>query len=265
MKKNLLKTTTVVIAMLLLGLLTFACQKDTDNGGDNGNNGGGDGNGNNGGDDTEVITGYGTGPLTVTITKGISHTEWEPGQTGKVTFTRFPNSVAEFKTVREQIGEEPHGAVALLIMASEMYRRHNAVGETCMRLTSTKSYQPNTLSKLKQVYGNDAGYARPHQMAYFLKDATPENGYNPSKPYTIEVQVSKGVEYIYSNDYQTYVIKLEIFTNSKDDGLAGITVMQTKKPDESSEDGKYFLVHESSSVFMSGKAMAFGTTWNGLE
>lgn len=71
-------------------------------------------------------------PLEVTMTGEIDHEEHTPGQSGSVSFNRFPASVAEFMQVREQIGKEPQGAAALEVMAMEMYRRNRNVGLECL-------------------------------------------------------------------------------------------------------------------------------------
>ena len=52
-----------------------------------------------------------------------------------------------------------------------------------------------SLDRQKEQIGNDAYYARPYQIAEFLKGATPENRYNPSKSYTVEIEVSASIAY----------------------------------------------------------------------
>ena len=54
--------------------------------------------------------------IDVKIEGTIDHQKLVEGQKGSVTFNRFPATVQEFKEVREKIGKEPHGAVALQIM-----------------------------------------------------------------------------------------------------------------------------------------------------
>ena len=207
---------------------------------------------------------YGKGPLEVSLTGTISHTEHTPGQSGTVSFTRFPANVAEFKQVREQIGGEPHGAVALQIMAYEMFRRNRKIGEECIRLNSTTVNVTLPLSRLKELFGTEPNYAKPYQIAAFLKGATSENGYNPSKPYTVEVRVHNVNTYQYNNSYQATQLYLEIFTEGKDKGVETVEVLKTIKPGEPG-DGNYFIVEKCSGLYSSVKNISFSATFNGLE
>ena len=235
-----LRITTVILTM---GMLTF----------------GSCGNGND--DEKPIIP---SGPLEVTISGNISHTTHTPDQSGTVTLTRFPATVNEFKQVREQIGGEPHGAVALQIMAFEMYRRNKKIGEECIRLNSLSNTVTSSLARLNELFGKDANYARPYQMAAHLKGATPENGYNPTKPYTIEVKVNNGKPYQHSDIYQTEVLYLRVITNGRDSGTNGIDVLKTYDPNQSSE-GKYFIIFACSDLYSQVKAISFTTTFNGLD
>ena len=77
--------------------------------------------------------------IDVKIEGTIDHQKLVEGQKGSVTFNRFPATVQEFKEVREKIGKEPHGAVALQIMAYEMFRRNQRIGMECINLNSTNT------------------------------------------------------------------------------------------------------------------------------
>jgi D-methionine transport system substrate-binding protein len=213
---------------------------------------------------TKSFVTTGNAPIEVTISGRISHTTYLKGQSGTVTFSRFPATVNEFKQVRELIGDEPHGAVALQLMAYEMYRRNRSVGQECIILNNTNNNVTMALGRLKELFGNDANYARPYQIAAFLKGATPQNGYNPPQPYTVQVRVNGGRPYGYSNDYQTMVLHLVVLTQGKDSGMEPVSVLKTLKPDETSE-GKYFVVFSSSGVFSSVKAISFTSRFNGLK
>ena len=203
-------------------------------------------------------------PIEVTITGKINHTDYNSGQSAKISFNRFPVSVQEFKEVREQIGSEPHGAVALQVMAYEMYRHDKKAGEECIRLNNVLNNVLTPVGRLKELFGNDFSYARPYQIAALLKGATPENGYNPAKPYTVEVRVSKGNSYQYSNDYQSNVLYLEIITGGKDRGVDSISVLKTHKPNESS-NGQYFIVFSCPGFYSQVKGISFTATFNGLD
>ena len=202
--------------------------------------------------------------LEVAVTGTISHTTYTAGQSGTVTFNRFPASVEEFKKVCEKIGGEPHGAAALQLMAYEMYRRNRVTGEECIRLNNVTYNVMSATSRLTELFGNDAYYARPYQIAAFLKGATPENGYSPVKPYTVEVRVSAGVAYQYSNDFQNTVLYLEVLTQGKDKGSEQVAVLKTSKPGEPGE-GKYFIVFNSPGLYSQVKEVSFTNPFKGLD
>jgi hypothetical protein len=203
-------------------------------------------------------------PLEVSISGKISQTVYIAVQSGKVTFNRFPASVEEFVKVREQIGGEPHGAVALQVMAYEMFRRDRTVGEECIRLNSATVNVSTPLRRLGELFGSDENYRRPYQMAAFLKGATPQNGYSPSKPYTIEVRVSKGVKYQHSNDYQATAIYLELLTKGKDKGAEQVAVIKTLKPGEPGE-GNFFIVFGCAGMYSSVKNISFANPFKELD
>jgi D-methionine transport system substrate-binding protein len=203
-------------------------------------------------------------PIEVSIAGTIDHTTHTPGQSGSVTFSRFPASVDEFKAVREEIGGEPHGAVALQLMAYEMYRRDRRVGLECIKLNNTTNNITSATDRLNQLFGNDATYARPYQIAAFLKGATWENGYNPSKPYTVEVKVNDGRPYDNSSDYQAPVLYLEVLTKGKDHGSETLYVLKTAKPGQPGE-GKYFIVNNCPGVYAQVKEKSFSVEFNGLD
>lgn len=203
-------------------------------------------------------------PLEVNITGTISHTTHTVGQTGTVTFNRFPATVDEFMQVREKIGGQPHGAVALQLMAYEMYRRNHTIGEECIRLNNVTVNVTPAISRLWELFGKNAYYARPYQIAAFLKGASPANGYNPTKPYTIEVQVAAGVEYQYSSDYQSTMLYLEVLTQGKDRSSEQVAVLKTLKPGEPG-NGELFIVFNSPGLYSQVKEASFSNPFKGLD
>ncbi|MCI6154391.1 MAG: Ig-like domain-containing protein [Bacteroidales bacterium] len=204
-------------------------------------------------------------PIQVTMTGKIDHQVFTPGQGGKVSFDRFPVSVAEFIQVREQIGTEPQGAVALEVMAMEMYRRNRNIGLECLKLCNTSTNVNSCVGRLKELFGKDVNYARPYQMAAFLEGATPENGYNPTEPYTVSIQVRENRPYQDSGIFQTKVLAFWIECGgSKPGSKRGIEVLKTKKPNETSK-GKYFIVFNCPDLYFQVEPISFDATFNGLK
>jgi len=204
-----------------------------------------------------------TTQLEVSISGTISHTTHTAGQTGTITFNRFPASISEWKQVREQIGGEPHGAVALQLMASEMWRRSNKIGKPCVDLNNTTTNAGTTATRLVDIFTRSP--IRSYQIAAFLKGSSWENGYNPTKPYTIDVRVAAGRTYDNSTDYQATVIPLELMSNGHDSGYVPIAVLKTQRPNQPGENGKFFIVFESSSLFLRCREISFTNPFNELD
>ena len=205
-----------------------------------------------------------SGPLTVNVSGVISHTNHTPRQRATVTFSRFPANTAEFTKVQEQIGGEPHGAVVLQLMAYEMYRRNRTTGEACIRLNNATINVRISLDRLQELFSNDTYYARPYQIAAFLKGATPENGYSPTKPYTVEIEVSNAIAYEYSSDYQANVLTLRVLTQGKDKGAEEVAVLKTAKPGEPG-NGACFIVFNCPGLYSQVKQISFTSPFGGLD
>jgi hypothetical protein len=202
--------------------------------------------------------------ITVKITGTISHTTHTTGQSGTVEFNRFPATLDEFKAVREKIGTEPHGVVALELMAYEMYRRNKSIGTECITLVNTTTNVNTPISRLNELFGNDANYARPYQIASFLKGATPANGYNPTKPYTVEVKVNDARPYQETSIFQSTVLYLDVQTTGTDTGSRTVEVLTTAKPGEPGEN-KYYIVMNAPGLYSQCKEISFTNPWNGLD
>ncbi|MGM9869069.1 MAG: DUF6935 domain-containing protein [Sodaliphilus sp.] len=119
---------------------------------------------------------------------------YNPDATGVVTFTAFPNSYEEFADLYENfLGHSPQGTAALATMAMELYFRDVTVGEKCVDLICSKGCAPQmkrgVLDKVRAWQSHDS-YGQRYLPSAVLKGASPENGYQPQKPYTIEMKAS---------------------------------------------------------------------------
>ncbi|MDO4695495.1 MAG: hypothetical protein Q4A53_01965, partial [Porphyromonas sp.] len=188
----------------------------------------------------------------------INPTDFVSGQSGSVSFNRFPASVEEFRDVRNQIAKTPHGAAALNIMALEMYRRNPQIGQQCLEIMGTKDYihpQGSLMNKLK------GGHKKPYQYAAYLDGARYDNGYNPTKPYTIRVKVDEGRQYTKSNNGIPY-LNLYIINNGGDKPAR----VKLTKYDRNNMDknNQYFLTDESD-VFYNVRDIKFDQEFKGLD
>ena len=203
-------------------------------------------------------------PLVVNIAGAIDHTVFTKDQSGTVIFNRFPVSVGEFKKIQEQIGGEPHGAVALELMAAEMYRRNTKIGTECLTLCNTTVNVNIQTDRWKELFGKDINYARPYQIGAFLKGATPENNYTPSEPYTIEVKVNNGRPYQNITDYQSVELYLEVLTKGKDHGSETVYVVKPNPCNSYPDGSRFFLVNNCPGLYAQVKEI-YEPGWNKLK
>jgi hypothetical protein len=209
-----------------------------------------------GGKTTEATAG---GSVSDTNVGTINHDEYVAGTEASVTITGIPQSVDDFKALQQQIDGEPQGAVALEIIACEVYHQQcKSDGQDCLTLCNVKNNVNCQLQRLKDLFNEkDEYYARPYQMAAFMKGASADNGYNPSKPYTIEVNVDKNAPYEMSDEYGAKLINLQVVSHGHDAGSQRVTVVKPNGSD-------YFMVCNCPGIYSQVKKIAPGQTFNGL-
>ena len=199
--------------------------------------------------------------LVVSVNGDISVGNFETGTVGTVTFSRFPVTVNEWKRVREQIGETMMGAVTLQIMAGELYMRDAAAGEECVRLNCIKTEATSFIGHAKDRKGD-----RPYQFASLLKGSSPANGYNPTKPYTIEFEVRTiGSPITHSTYYEADVYTFFVAMSGRSTEFQYISVLKTPRPDEAGERGKYYIMNSTSNITMQCQQKTFTVDYNGLD
>lgn len=173
---------------------------------------------------------------------GISHTVWEPNKTVNVNFANFPATLDEWKQMQKQLGGEPQGAVALQVMAFELYRNNRTDGEQALRLNNTSTNYNSTVERLREIMGKDQYYARPYIAWALLQGATPENGYYVRPPYTIKMKVDPNKKYQESQLLHGTVIYLLIDSQGWDTNWRGVEVV---KP----EGSDYFVVSNCPAMY----------------
>jgi hypothetical protein len=115
---------------------------------------------------------------------------------GRVTFAQVPADYQEFETLyREFLGKTPHGTLAMMPMAMELFARDEKLGEACIRLICLPSDVSSVVSTLKTRYSeSDQAPGGSNMLRYLpaasLVGATPDNGYLPDEPYTLEMFAS---------------------------------------------------------------------------
>lgn len=189
-----------------------------------------------------------TTPIETSISGSIDPKEWTPGEEATVSISHFPNTLAEFENLQEQIGDTPQGAVMLQLAAFELYNRDTKAGEEAIKLCNTEINVPSVMRIIPDKFGktkyNDQH--TPFLVATYLDGATPENGYNPTKPYTIQVRSSKVHKYERSEILKGYVLSLEVYSSGYDTHWRGCEVIKQK-------GNPYFVVNNSPAMYMGCK------------
>ena len=106
----------------------------------------------------------------------------------KVSIEKIPATLEEFQALQAELGTTPEGCIMLQLAAMEMYRRDRNVGLECLRLNNTDTNLSSVQRRLNELFRENDSYARPYLVAACFKGATPANGYNPTKPFTIELR-----------------------------------------------------------------------------
>lgn len=183
----------------------------------------------------------------------INPNTWTPGEEASVTFSAIPTTVSGFEKLRSQIGNTPQGAVALQLIAFEMYNQNTEVGTECVNMNNTDINQPSVLRRLHDIFGKgnpEDTYVRKHLVATYFDGATPENGFNPNKPYTVKVRTSNVRDYERAESLKGYVLYLEVYSNGYDTAWRGCEVVK-QKGDE------YYKVSNSPSMYVQCKEVPF--------
>ena len=79
------------------------------------------------------------GGVNYVMTGRINHDDYDKTQTATVSFSRIPETLEEFLELQEKLGVEPQGAIALQVIAFEMYRRDKTVGTEAIRANNTQT------------------------------------------------------------------------------------------------------------------------------
>ena len=178
----------------------------------------------------------------------------------KVSIEKIPASLEEFQALQDEIGTTPEGCIMLQLVAMEMYRRDKNVGIECLRLNNTDTNLSSMKRRLDELYRENDSYARPYLVSSCFKGATPANGYNPTKPYTIQVRKDPTRQDERSQMLKGYVKHLQVYSDGYDTPWRGVDVVQ-QKGDE------YYRVSNCPAILTQCKEVDFDSTddWKELE
>lgn len=178
-----------------------------------------------------------------------------------VSIEKIPATLEEFQALQAELGTSPEGCIMLQLVAMEMYRRDKNVGTECLTLNNTSINLSSVTSRLKEIFRENDSYARPYLVSSFFKGAKPSNGYNPTKPYTIEVRRNPA----HPNDERSqslrgYVKYFQVYSDGYDTPWRGIEVVQQ-------QGDPYYRVSNCPAIYTQCKEIDFDATdtWHGLE
>ena len=179
----------------------------------------------------------------------------------KVSIEKIPATLEEFQALQAELGTTPEGCIMLQLVAMEMCRRDKNVGIECLRLNNTDTNLSYVTNRLKEIFREGDSYARPYLVSSFFKGAKPSNGYNPEKPYTIQVRRDPARrEDERSQMLKGYVKHMQVYSDGYDTPWRGIDVVQ-QKGDE------YYRVSNCPSIYTQCKEVDFDATedWHELD
>ena len=182
-------------------------------------------------------------------------------QDGKVSIEAIPTNLDEFKAMQAELGTTPEGCIMLQLVAMEMYRRDKNVGRECLSLNNTSTNLTSVTRRLDELYRPNDSYSRPYLVSSCFKGATPANGYNPNKPFTIEVRRDP----VRPNDERSQMLKgyvkyFQLYSDGYDTHWRNVDVVQQ-------HDDPYYRVSNCPAILTQCKEIDFDATdeWHGLE
>lgn len=174
---------------------------------------------------------------------------------------KIPATLEEFKALQAELGTTPEGCIMLQLVAMEMYRRDKTVGTECLTLNNTSTNLSYVTSRLKEIFRENDSYARPHLVSTYFKGAKPSNGFNPDKPYTIQVRRNPA----YPKDERSqslkgYVKYFQVYSEGYDTPWRSIEVVQQK-------GDPYYRVSNCPNIYVQCKEVDFDATqdWVPME
>ena len=178
----------------------------------------------------------------------------------KVSIEKIPATLEEFQALQAELGTTPEGCIMLQLVAMEMYRRDRNVGFECLKLNNTETNLSDMKRRLNELFRENDSYARPYLVAACFKGATPANGYNPTKPFTIQLRKDPHRQDERSQMLKGYVKHYQLYSDGYDTHWRGIDVVQ-QKGDE------YYRVSNCPAILTQCKEIDFDATedWKELE
>ena len=177
-----------------------------------------------------------------------------------VSIEKIPTTFEEFQSLQAELGTTPEGCVMLQLVAMEMYRRDKNVGLQFLTINNTDTNLSSVTRRLNELYRENDSYARPYLVSSCFKGAKPSNGYNPNKPYTIEVRKDPTKNDERSQMLKGYVKHMQVYSNGYDTPWRNVDVVQQK-------DDTYYRVSNCPAILTQCKEIDFDASddWHELQ
>lgn len=101
----------------------------------------------------------------------------------RVQFPQLPTTLAELRALPEAVLKEPYQAAALLIPALVLWTNNQPMALEMMQFLKG----PTPLSQMEIQFIRDRLRGKEYLPFSYFEDASPENGYQPSQPYTVNI------------------------------------------------------------------------------
>ena len=178
----------------------------------------------------------------------------------EVSVEAIPATFEEFKALQAELGKTPEGCVMLQLVAMEMYRHDKEVGRKCLSLNNTTTNLSSVTGRLNELFRENDSYARPYLVAACFKGAKPSNGYNPDKPYTIEVRRDPTKEDQRSQLLKGVVKYVQLYSDGWDTHWRNVDVVQQEGED-------FYRVSNCPAILTQCKEIDFDASeeWKGLK
>ena len=178
----------------------------------------------------------------------------------EVSVEAIPTTVEEFRTLQAELGKTPEGCVLLQLVAMEMYRRNKEMGRECLSLNNTTTNLSSVTGRLNELFRENDSYARPYIVAACFKGAKPSNGYNPTKPYTIEVRRDPTKDDQRSQLLKGVVKYVQLYSDGWDTHWRNVDVVQQ-------QGEEYYRVSNCPAILTQCKEVDFDASeeWKGLQ
>lgn len=102
----------------------------------------------------------------------------------RITLTKIPDSLADFENIASELKQTPDGVCALFLCAVRLFDKNKDEGTQAMNILRG----PRPMAPYDVQFLRDRLRGKEYLPLAYFEGATPENGYAPRQPYTLNVQ-----------------------------------------------------------------------------